>query len=79
MFTIEHGFDASTITLIDEGKPPLSEDITINTFEDCVTVEQLDARTDRVQTITFSIRQVKELAAALDLPEGTYRGVQTGR
>lgn len=73
MFTIEHGFDASTITLIDEGQHHLAEDVTINAFEDCVIVEQLDQRTDRVQTITLSMRQVKELAAALDLPEGIYK------
>jgi len=73
MFTIEHEFDATVITLIDEGKAPLSEDVTINAFGDCVTVEQLDPRTDSVQSITFSLGQIRELAAALDLPEGTYR------
>ena len=73
MFTIEHEFDATVITLIDEGPAPLYEDVTINAFDDCITVEQVDARTDEVQKITLSIRQLKELAAALDLPEGTYR------
>lgn len=73
MFTIEHTFDASVITLVDEGEAPLGEDVTINTFEDCVTVEQFDPRTDSVQTIRLSITQVKDLAAALKLPEGTYR------
>ena len=73
MFTIEHDFDASVITLIDEGAPHLNEDITIEAYEDCVTVQQLDARTDRVQKITFSLHQVRELAAALKLPEGSYR------
>lgn len=73
MFTIEHDFDATVVTLIDEGKPPLQEDITINAFEDCVTVEQYDARLDVVQKITFSLSQLEELAAALDLPEGVYK------
>ena len=73
MFTIEHTFDASVITLVDEGDAPLGEDVTINAFEDCVTIEQLDPRTDRVQTIQLSISQVKDLAAALKLPEGAYR------
>jgi len=79
MFTIEHGFDASTITLIDEGDTPLFDDVTIHTFEDCVTVEQLDTRTDRVHKVTFSLLQIKELAAALDLPEGAYRDMTKGR
>lgn len=73
MFTIEHEFDATVITLVDEGARPLQEDVTITAFADCVTVEQLDARTEVVQKITFSPRQIEELRAALDLPEGAYR------
>ena len=30
MFTIEHEFDATVITLVDEGEAPLREDATIN-------------------------------------------------
>jgi len=73
MFTIEHEFDATVVTLIDEGAAHLQEDVTLNAFEDCVTVEQLDPRTDRVQKITLSMAQVRDLAAALDLPEGVYK------
>ena len=73
MFSIEHEFDATVVTLVDEGSRNLTEDISINMFEDCVTVEQFDARTDTVQKITFSLHQVQELAAALDLPEGVYK------
>lgn len=73
MFTIEHDFDATVITLVDEGSPNLQEDVTILAFEDCVTVEQYDPRTDEVAKITLSLAQVRELAAALDLPEGSYR------
>lgn len=72
MFTIEHDFDASVITLIDDAAGPASEDITITLFEDGVTVEQVDPRTDRVQTIRFTMAQVADLRAALDLPEGAY-------
>ena len=72
MFTIEHEFDATVVTLVDEGSPHLKEDVTINIFEDCITVEQLDPRTDEVQRITFSHQQARELAAALNLPEGVY-------
>lgn len=73
MFTIEHDFDATVITLVDEGTPNLTEDVAIHAFEDCVTIEQLDARTDRVQKITLSMLQLRDLAAALDLPEGVYQ------
>jgi len=73
MFTIEHDFDATVITLVDEGSTVLQEDVIILAFEDCVTVEQLDPRTDEVLKITLSTAQVRELAAALNLPEGSYR------
>lgn len=73
MFTIEHEFDATVITLIDEAKGHRQEDITINAFEDCITVEQLEPQTDRLQRVTLSLAQVADLVAALDLPEGFYQ------
>ncbi|MCG6904248.1 MAG: hypothetical protein LJE68_16365 [Rhodobacter sp.] len=73
MFTIEHEFDATVVTLVDQGSPHLQEDVTVNAFEDCVTLEQLDPRTDQVAKITFSLAQLRDLAAALDLPEGVYQ------
>ena len=73
MFTIEHDFDATVITLIDEGHGGLMEDITILAFDDCVTLEQLDPMTEEPVRITLSMAQLRDLAAALDLPEGSYR------
>lgn len=73
MFSIEHDFDCTIVTLVDEGETPLKEDVTLNAFTECVTVEQWDPRTDQVQKITLSYTQVQDLAAALDLPEGVYR------
>ena len=73
MFTIEHDFDATVITLVDEGGSPLQEDVVIEAFEDCVTLTQVDARSDAPLRLTLSLTQVADLAAALDLPEGSYR------
>lgn len=73
MFTIEHDFDATVITLIDEGHEGLMEDITILAFDDCVTLEQIDPMTEEPARITLSMAQLRDLAAALDLPEGSYR------
>ncbi|MBL4626510.1 MAG: hypothetical protein JKY00_00445 [Roseicyclus sp.] len=73
MFTIEHEFDATIVTLVDEGAAPLQEDVTISAFAECVTLQQVDPRTDQVRTITLSMAQVRDLGAALDLPEGAYQ------
>ncbi|MDZ4311183.1 MAG: hypothetical protein U1A24_11585 [Cypionkella sp.] len=75
MFTIEHEFDATVITLVDEGEPdtPLQEDITIEAYAECVVLRQMDQMTDEEVAITLSIAQLRDLAAALDLPEGSYR------
>lgn len=74
MFTIEHEFDVSVITLIDEGDTPLREDVNVNAFDDQITFEQWDPRTDTVSKIVLSPSQLKDLTAALNLPEGIYRG-----
>jgi hypothetical protein len=72
MFTIEHEFDSTLITLVDDGNAPLQEDVIINAFAECVTVEQYDPRTDEMHKITLSTAQLRDLAAAMDLPEGSY-------
>lgn len=73
MFTIEHEFDATVITLVDDGDGPLREDLVVAAFEDCVTVTQIDTRTDLPVTVTLSMAQLRDLSHALDLPEGSYR------
>lgn len=72
MFTIEHEFDATVVTLIDEAAAHRQEDITINAFEDCVVIEQINPRTEEMQKITLSLDQLADLTAALNLPEGVY-------
>lgn len=79
MFTIEHGFDATVITLIDEpeGAGPLMADVTILGFDDRVVIEQED-EAGKVLRISLSMVQLRELEAALDLPEGNYRLLRRG-
>ncbi|MFN3293938.1 MAG: hypothetical protein ACK4S2_13190 [Gemmobacter sp.] len=79
MFTIEHEFDATVITLIDEGAAPLQEDVTVTAFEDGVVLEQLDPRSEEVQRITLSFTMLRDLAAALNLPEGIYQREGAGK
>ncbi|MGC1496847.1 MAG: hypothetical protein WA790_13635 [Sulfitobacter sp.] len=73
MFNIEHEFDATVITLIDEGNVPLREDVVVQAFAGEITIEQWDPRTDRISKITLSPDQLRDLTAALNLPEGIYR------
>ena len=73
MFSIEHEFDATVVTLVDQDASHLQEDVTINAFDDCVTLEQFDPRRDQIVKITLSMSQLRDLAAALDLPEGVYQ------
>jgi hypothetical protein len=76
MFTIEHDFDATVITLVDEGAPreeELREDVIITAFEDCITIRQFDEHEDDEVVITLSLAQLRDLTAALNLPEGVYR------
>jgi len=72
MFTIEHEFDCTVITVLDENVATPKEDIVVTSFEDCVTIEQFDPRNDNIQKVTLSLHQLKELAAAINLPEGVY-------
>ena len=72
MFSIEHEFDSTIITLVDEGTAQLQEDLIINNFSECITIEQYYARTDKINKITFSTAQIKDLSAAINLPEGVY-------
>lgn len=73
MFTIEHEFDATIVTLVDDSDGHLQEDVVIHAFEDCVTVEQFDPRKGDAVKLTLSLNQVRDLAMALDLPEGIYQ------
>ena len=59
--------------MVDEGKAPLKEDVVINAFDDCVTVTQYDPRLDQDVQVTLSLAQLRDLEAALDLPEGIYQ------
>lgn len=76
MFTIEHDFDATVITLIDEAQPgarPLNEDVVILSFDDRVVLEQMNPEGNEVVRITLTMEQLAELRVALNLPEGNYR------
>jgi len=72
MFSIEHEFDCTVITILDEGGKQLTEDITVTNFEECTTLEQYDPISECINKITFSNSQISDLVAAIKLPEGFY-------
>lgn len=72
MFTIEHEFDATVVTLLDDPAAYRQQDVTITAFEDCVVIEQDDPREGIVHKITLSLAQLADLKEALNLPEGVY-------
>lgn len=72
MFSIEHKFDCTVITILDEGSKKLTEDITVANFEECIALEQYEPINDCINKITFSNSQISDLAAAIKLPEGFY-------
>lgn len=73
MFTTEHHFDYTLITLVDYGSPLLREDVQINSYEDRVVIRQYNEDRDDYDEITLSVNQLKDLKAALALPEGAFR------
>ncbi len=75
MFTIEHEFDETRITLVDEGSEKLREDVVIHAHDDRIIVEQWQGEDTRAR-VTLSPSQLADLAAALDLPEGVYQRVR---
>ncbi|HSF91410.1 MAG TPA: hypothetical protein VLA51_04310 [Paracoccaceae bacterium] len=73
MFTTEHEFDSTRITLVDFGSTLLREDVQIDSFEDRVVIRQYNEDRDDYEEITLSINQLKDLRAALALPEGAFK------
>jgi hypothetical protein len=72
MFTIEHEFDETVITLIDDVAAAREEDVRIAVSDHSVVVEQFDEKTGQVKKITLSASQLSDLLASVDLPEGSY-------
>ena len=72
MFLIEHEFGSTVITLVDEGAAQFQEVLIIYIFSEWLTIEQCDVRTDKIKKLTFSMAQLKDPSAAINLPEVVY-------
>ena len=71
-FSIEYEFDATVLTIVDEGTASLQEDIIVTSFAECITIEQHDPKLNQLQKVTFWTTQIRYLAATILLPEGIY-------
>ena len=72
MFSIEHEFGSTIITLVDEGAAQLQKDLIKDSFSEWLTIEQCEVRTDKINKPTLSTAQLKDSSAAINLPEGVY-------
>ena len=74
MFTIEHGFEATSITLIDDTVGALLEDVCIKSYEDRIVIEQWDATRNRMHGITLSMNQAHDLPLLWTCPKASTKG-----
>ena len=47
--------------------------VLVNAFASVITLEQFNEQTNSVHKISLSMAQLRDLQAALDLPEGSYQ------
>jgi len=71
MFTIEHEFDHTVITVLDDTGD--HEDLEVQFDEHTVFLRQWDEVLGLFHVIEVSLTQFEELIAALNKPEGAYR------
>lgn len=71
MITIEHEFDNTTVTLLDDGGE--YEDVSVVLFDDVVYIQQYYENTDKSAVIAMTPKMWSVLIASMNLPEGTYQ------
>lgn len=73
MFTIEmdkdFGEDITITTLDDRGE---AADVEVILMEDAVYIRQFDSDDEECQLIVMSVNQLKDIVAAMNLPQGAY-------
>lgn len=70
MITIEHEFDNTTVTILDDSGE--HEDVAVVLFEDVVFIQQYYENTDKSVVLAMTPKMWKELITAVNLPEGAY-------
>ena len=70
MFSVEHEFDSTTITILDDSGE--QEDVATIFFDDLVYIRQYIEDTDMASIITMTPKMFAELIAAWNSSEGSF-------
>ena len=70
MFTVEHHFDHTLVTSLDERDE--FEDIQVILTEDVVYILQYDEIMQETMSVFLSYQQLKDILASINRPEGAY-------
>lgn len=70
MFSVEHEFDSTTITVLDDSGE--EEDVAVILFDDVVYIRQYLADTDAAAIIQLTPKMFTEIMLAWNSAEGSY-------
>lgn len=70
MFSVEHEFDSTTVTVLDDSGE--EEDVAVILFDDVVYIRQYLADTDAAAIVSMTPKMFTELMTAWNKAEGSY-------
>jgi hypothetical protein len=70
MFSVEHEFDSSSITVLDDSGE--QEDVAVILFDDVVYIRQYIEDTDMASVITITPKMFAELIEAYNCSDGSF-------
>jgi hypothetical protein len=70
MFSVEHEFDSSSITVLDDSGE--QEDVAVILFDDVVYIRQYIEDTDMASVITMTPKMFAELIEAYNCSDGSF-------
>ena len=70
MFSVEHEFDNTTITVLDDSGE--QEDVAVILFDDLVYIRQYVEDTDMASVVTMTPKMFAELIEAYNRGEGSF-------
>lgn len=70
MFSVEHEFDNTTVTVLDDSGE--QEDVAVILFDDIVYIRQYVEDTDLASVVTMTPKMFAEMIEAYNRGEGSY-------